>query len=119
VTDTPTEIVQRQLDAYNDHDIDAFVATYAPDIELFKFPGDRFCDGSRELRERYGNLFQQFPKLEASVSNRIEMGNFIIDDETVSIRPGESQHHALAIYEVKHGHITRVWFRAENDQVDS
>ncbi len=36
-------IVNQQLEAYNAHDIDAFVKTYHDDIELFMFPNECFC----------------------------------------------------------------------------
>ena len=32
------EIVQRQVDAYNAHDLDRFVATYADSIRIFRMP---------------------------------------------------------------------------------
>lgn len=38
--DTPEAVVQRQLEAYNRGDIDAFAATYAEDVELFDLGAD-------------------------------------------------------------------------------
>ena len=34
----PATIVQRQLDAYNAHDVDALMAIYSGDIQHFEFP---------------------------------------------------------------------------------
>jgi len=36
---SPAEaLVQRQLEAYNAHDLEGFIATYAPGIEIFDLP---------------------------------------------------------------------------------
>ena len=35
---TPEQVVQAQLDAYNARNIDAFLATYAVDAQLFEHP---------------------------------------------------------------------------------
>src|SRR2546430_6009378 len=36
----PTQVVQAQVDAFNHHDLEAFLATYAPDAELRVLPAD-------------------------------------------------------------------------------
>src|SRR5207248_7464258 len=36
----PRQVVQAQVDAFNHHDIEAFLATYAPDAELRVLPAD-------------------------------------------------------------------------------
>jgi hypothetical protein len=36
---SPEEVVQQQVNAYNARDIDAFLATFAPDAQLHEFPG--------------------------------------------------------------------------------
>ena len=33
-----SEIVQRQVDAYNAHDLERFVATYADSVRIFRMP---------------------------------------------------------------------------------
>lgn len=106
---TPEEIVQEQLDAYNARDIEAFVRTYSPEVEIFQLPEQKILAGHAELRERYSRRFEN-PKLHADLVNRMVLGNFVIDFEHVSgiIEGGISQ--AIAIYEVADGVIRRVWF---------
>ena len=53
----PESVVQTQLDAYNAHDLDAFVATYAEDVELFEHPSTLLASGHAQLRERYAPRF--------------------------------------------------------------
>ena len=49
---TPTEIVDRQLAAYNARNVEAFLRCYAPDAELFEFPDKSLAKGTVALRER-------------------------------------------------------------------
>lgn len=106
---SPAALVQRQLDAYNAHDLDAFVATYSEDIELFSLPNPEGRSGGHAmLRDTYGSLFaEQKPNCRAL--SRIVEGTFVIDQEFC--RFGEDRVlRATAIYQVEDGLIRRVWF---------
>lgn len=108
--DEPEAVVQRQLEAYNAHDIDAFLATYSPDVELFTLGGERQSQGLEAMRARYGKMFQDVPKLRCQVLRRIVQGNLVIDHEHLTGLPDGSSFDGLAIYEVRRGKIRRVWF---------
>jgi len=110
VTATPVEVVQRQLNAYNARDIDAFIATYHPDVRLYDFPDTLRRQGHDALRQIYGRMFAQLPDLHAQVPRRIVMGNHVIDEEIVTGLPNGRVLNATAVYEVRDGLITRVWF---------
>ena len=77
-TTGPEAIVQAQLEAYNARDLNAFLATYAEDAELFEHPSKLLASGMAQLRERYAARFAD-PILHALVLKRIVMGNFVID----------------------------------------
>lgn len=104
------EIVNQQLDAYNAHDIDAFVKTYHDDVELFIFPNECFCQGKNQLYDLYKKRFTDRPEAIATIASRIVMGDYVSDDETVTGIPGVGSIRLLAIYEVKENLITKVWF---------
>ncbi|WP_197481632.1 nuclear transport factor 2 family protein [Collimonas pratensis] len=110
-TNSAEEIVQKQFDAYNARDIDAFLATYADDVELFSFPNTRTAQGKEEMRQRYTLRFSD-AILHGIVTKRIVMGNTVIDHERVRVTlpegPGVMQ--AIAIYEVRDGKIAKVTF---------
>ena len=59
--ETPEQLVQRQVDAYNRRDLDAFLATYSPDIRLYDFPGKETLSGLDAMRKTYGKLFAENP----------------------------------------------------------
>lgn len=104
-------VVQRQLDAYNAHDVEAFLATYSDDIALFDFPATPRSKGKDALRARYTRLFGD-QTLHATVSQRITMGNTVIDREHVQLTfpQGPGTIDAVAIYEVRDGKIATATF---------
>ncbi|MEZ4459011.1 MAG: nuclear transport factor 2 family protein [bacterium] len=101
---------QRQLDAYNTGDIDAFVACYHPDVRIFDLKtGEQTMSGREEMHNAYGPMFQKFPELNAVVTTRSVVGNVVFDREFVTGRGEPIQ--VMAIYEVdEHELITKVWF---------
>ena len=110
-TTGPEAIVQAQLEAYNARDLDAFLATYAENAELFEHPSKLLASGIAQLRERYAARFAE-PNLHALVVKRIVMGNFVIDHEKVTrmFPEGPGTRDAVAMYEVQGQRIARVWF---------
>ena len=110
---TPQDIVQQQVNAYNARDLEAFIATYSPDIKIYAHPDTLRGSGHAEMRKTYGDLFKRVPKLHCEIVNRIVMGNFVIDQERVTGNPNGAVINAVAIYEVRDGLIQRVWFVPE------
>ena len=101
-------IVQRQLNAYNARNIDAFMDTYADDVELYRFPNELTQKGKAEMRKRYEGMFASTPNLYCEIVERIVLGNKIIDHEKV--RAGDRTIQAVAVYEVESGKIRKVTF---------
>lgn len=106
----PEVVVEAQLTAYNARDLNAFLATYAEDAQLFEHPAKLLASGAAQLRERYAARFAE-PNLHALVVKRIVMGNFVIDHERVTrtFPDGTGTQDAIAMYEVDGTLITRVW----------
>ena len=42
---TPNDLIDRKVAAYNRHDIDGFVACYAPDAEVLQADGSMLASG--------------------------------------------------------------------------
>ena len=104
------ELIQRQLDAYNRQDIDAYVACYAPDVIVASLNGAITETGREALRARYAKAFAAFPENRARLVSRMAVGNTVIDHEDVSRGPGKEQFEIIAIYTIKDGLIGRVDF---------
>lgn len=106
--ESPEQLVQRQLNAYNARNIDAFMATYAENIEIYDFNGDLLMKGQDPMRTRYQSMFENTPNLHCELVNRIVMGSTVIDQEHV--RVGDRFIDAVAIYTLADGKISQVTF---------
>jgi hypothetical protein len=110
-TTTPESVVQRQLDAYNAHDIDALMAAYAEDIELFEHPAKLLARGAAQVRERQAARLAE-PNLHAKLVKRMVMGSIVIDQEVVTrtFPEGPGKIELIATYQVHEGRIAKAWF---------
>ena len=109
IRDNPAGVVQRQLEAYNARDLEAFAATYADNVTIYRLPATQpAITGKAQLREIYRQRFAS-PNLHAEILSRIVMGSKVIDHERVT-GIGEKPLEAVAVYEVVDGLIKTVWF---------
>jgi uncharacterized protein (TIGR02246 family) len=104
---TPEALVQQQLNAYNAHNLEAFLETYADDVELYDFPGKLVCKGKEQMRKIYSFL-NNSPDLHCQVKATIIQGATVIYKELVTgvSDLGES----TAIYQTENGKIKKVYF---------
>lgn len=108
--DTPEALAQRQLNAYNARNLEAFLEPYSDSIELYNFPNDRWAKGKARMREVYGGMFENTPDLHCELKNRMVMGNTVIDQERVTGFGNGRIIEAIAIYKIEKGKIARVYF---------
>ncbi len=107
----PEAVVQRQLDAYNAHDIDTLIDIYADDAQQFEHPMTLLARGSTQMRERFVVRFQE-PNVFARLVNRMVMGSIVIDHEIVTrtFPEGAGRIEMIAMYEVHDARIANAWF---------
>jgi hypothetical protein len=110
ISTNSASVVQRQLDAFNDKDLDSLLAAYSPDAELYEHPCTLVAKGTAALRERFLIRFQE-PDLHAALLRRIVTGNYVIDHEWVTrnFPDGRGTQELTMIYEVKNVRIARAW----------
>ena len=102
--------VQRQLDAYNAHDLDRFVAEYADDVKVFRPPAaEPVLSGKAAFADHYARNRFTLPGLHADVVNRIVAGNKVVDHERIA-GLGDGIVEAIAVYEIDGDRIRTVWF---------
>ena len=108
---SPTAVVQAQLDAYNAKDIDALLATYAPDAIQYALHGEILAHGHAQIRERFLARFQE-PDLHARLIARTVTGNVVVDTEIITrnFPKGKGTVEMLCIYEVVGETIARASF---------
>lgn len=108
---SPETIVQRQLNAYNAKDLDAWLATYAEDAKQFALGGELLAAGHAAIRARTAPRFTE-PNLFAKLLSRTVIGNVVIDHEEVTRTFPEGPGHVelVCIYQVAHGKIQSATF---------
>ena len=109
VKETPLALVQRQLNAYNLRNVDAFLEPYADDVELYTFPDKLIGKGKDNMRKQYSAFFERVPALHCEILDRIVKGTVIIDHESVSGH-GNKKLDAVAIYHIENNKIKKVYF---------
>lgn len=108
---SPEIVVQRQLDAYNAKDIDAWVATYAKDAQQFEHPAKLLASGHAEIRARIVPRLSE-PNIYARLISRTVMGKVVIDHEVVTrtFPEGPGKVELVCIYVVDNGLIQSASF---------
>ena len=108
---SPEEVVQKQLDAYNARDLDAYMSCFADNIIAVDFKtGATTLSGSIAFRARYKEIFDNSPQIFCKLINRITLNNMVFDREEVTGRLGVDVFELVAIYEVEQGLIQKVTF---------
>jgi imidazolonepropionase-like amidohydrolase len=108
---TPGDLAQMQLNAYNAKDIEAFLAVYHPQVEVFEYPDRLLYRGLDKIRQGYREFFNKAGSLHCRLVNRIQYKNVVIDREEVTTEiPGREHLEAIAIYEIEDDKIIRVRF---------
>lgn len=105
---SPEALAQQQLNAYNAHNLDAFMEPYADDVEIYNFPNQLRLKGKAEMRKAY-EFVEKTPELCCRLLNRIVQGNTVIDHEEVYGKGGTPVY-AIAVYRIENGKIKQVTF---------
>jgi len=104
--------VQKQLDAYNARDIDAFMQWWSDDCEYYEFPARLLASGAAQIRERHVTRFKE-PNLFGKLIKRSVVDNLVVDQEVVTrtFADGIGEVDVLAIYQIENGKIAKAWFK--------
>ena len=105
------DITQRQLDAYNAQDLDAYCGYFTDDVVVADVGAEPNLTGAAAYRERYAGAFAKFPKNKAELLSRIVLGNVVIDHERVDRGDGVTPvFEVAAVYTFNGDKIARVDF---------
>ena len=108
VKETPHVLVQRQLNAYNGHNIEAFLEPFAEDVQVFTFPDSLMIQGKEQMRKSY-QFITRLPGLHCEIRNRMIKGNMIIDQEIVT-GLNKDPIEGIVIYLIEENKIRKVYF---------
>jgi len=106
---SPTNLAQRQLNAYNLRDIESFLEPYDDNVEAYIHSTNKIAfKGKEAMRKIYSKLFKNTPNLHCTLLNRIVQGNTVIDKERVQF--GDDIIEAVAIYYIENKKIKKIYF---------
>ncbi len=99
---TPEQVVQKQLDTYNARDLEGFMSVMSEDVSLVNFEdGSLIAEGFENVKTIYKGLFEASPELHSTLTNRMVLGNQVIDHESITGRMGQKDIiELIVIYEV-------------------
>lgn len=103
-------VVAQQLEAYNRHDLDAFMACYSPDALIEDGRSGVIASDLASIRSRYARRFADNPDLRSTLLNRIEVGAYVIDDEFLTGFADGSEQHVVLVYRIENDLIASVRF---------
>jgi hypothetical protein len=105
---TPEEVAQSRIEAYNRRELEALIGLYAPDARFYE-PPDRLRDsGIEQIRQTYARRFASAPRGKITVAQRMTEDHFVVDREIETGGTGQPES-ALVISEILDGKIVRVW----------
>lgn len=107
---TSAQLAQKQLDAYNQRNLEAFLEPYAEDVKIYNFPDELVTEGKEKMREGYGQMFENTTDLHCTLMNRMVLENTVIDREYVIFDKNQSPVEVIAIYKIKDEKIAEVYF---------
>jgi hypothetical protein len=106
----PAILVARQVEAYNKRDLDGFVATFSPDVEMRTLGSDNVAvRGHKAMREAYQWLLTAPKELHAVAVERIVSGPFVVARLHIEGLSEPFPFDPVWIYEVRDSLIRRVW----------
>lgn len=104
-----TALIDLEIEAYRDRDLDSYLSFFAEDVVVTDFEGNVLMRGIDGLRSNYQPLFENSHDLTVDIVSRIESGEFVIDQEHIEgfINPPYPQTiDAVVVYRVTHGKIS-------------
>lgn len=96
-----------RMDAYNRHDLEAFLATYADDVQIFTFPTRRLGGGLDHMRRLFAPVFEA-GEVRVRIHHQIAKDSYVVNHETVTQGGKETEY--VSVYEVRDGRIVSVRF---------
>lgn len=103
------EVVQANLDAYNQRDIDGFMQYISEEVEMYQMGEcEPYLKGKAAVRDLYANYFEESPELHSEIKQRVVFDDKVIDHEYITgARGSDEPFELIFIYEVEEGLIVK------------
>ena len=112
-----TEIVDKQLKAYNLLDFETFSSCYHKNIASYDIESgsclSHMCGES--FFAHYEKKFKENTQIHCKVIQRMVYSNLVVDKEYITAFKGKN-HHEMVIYLVEDELISKMWFTKEMEE---
>ena len=108
-----TDVITKAVTAYNDKDIDAYVACFSPNVKVYNAAGVLLYEGRDKLRSSLEAYFRTNPQARRKVIDRMNAGGRIVEREKITGLKGDSAYSATAVYELDGGLIRSFYLVGE------
>lgn len=105
---SPEAVVRAYADAANRHDLEGFLALYAPDIRKYRFPGEFRGEGIQRYRDAYAKSFAANPNLKVEILDLLVIGDKVVSHDRVTGLADGRTAEEVAIYQVREGKIVNI-----------
>ncbi len=105
---TPEAVVRAYAEAANRHDLEGFLALYAPGIRKYRFPGEFRGEGVPRYREAYAKSFAANPDLKVEIVQLIALGDKVVSHDRVTGLADGRAADEITVYEVRDGRIVNM-----------
>lgn len=104
------DIVDAQMLAFNNRDIQNMMSLYPDNIKIYNFPDNTLAiNGKKECKEMFITLFDQSPNLNAEVIKTIFFANKAIVHEYIYGRNGsDEKKEQVVVFEITDQKISRM-----------
>lgn len=104
-------IVDSQIQAYNNKDIEKFLRCYSDEITVYMLDSNQMLtDGKDQLAETMKKAFTTDPNSKTEIHSQIHQGDLIINHEWISDHTPGKMVKSVSIYQVKAEKIVKLWF---------
>ena len=105
------DISDKQLDAYNKKNLQAFMNCYSNDVKVFMLQsGQMITDGKDQLHSIMKDSFEKDKASKTTVMSKLVQGNLIINQEEITGHEQGKIIRTISIYEVNNDLIQKLWF---------
>lgn len=105
------DLVDAQVAAYRDRQLERFLGFYSADVTVRDLDGNVLMSGVESMREQYGQLFRDSTNLSVDIPSRMEVGDYVIDEELITgfhLAGFPTELHVIVVYRVQSGKISEV-----------
>jgi hypothetical protein len=104
---TPLDVVKKRMSALNDHNLEAFLSTYAEDVAVFVYPDRPLGEGKSHIRKIFSPMIRK-REVHVEIGKTMTADSYVVVEMSTSF--GDIAEPSVAIYEVRDGLIRSVRF---------